>query len=195
MHAEGFIQDLAIIMLVAGFVTLLFHRLKQPVVLGYVLAGFIIGPYATAYPFITNEETIKTLGELGVVFLMFSLGLEFSLRKLARVGITAFVAALAQIILLIWLGYEIGQYFSWNKMDSMFLGAMMAISSTTITIKALEELGLKKEKSLKKTLDSIIQLAGSEYEVMTWEEMMPDISGIFSWKLHFCQYSLKLCPC
>ena len=146
MHGEDFIKDLAVIMLVAGVVTVIFHYLRQPVVLGYIIAGLIIGPYATPFPFISDEKTIKTLGELGVVFLMFGLGLEFSLRKLAKVGATAFVAALAQIILLIWVGYEIGRFFSWSPMDSLFLGAMMAISSTTITVKALEELGLKKEK-------------------------------------------------
>jgi monovalent cation:H+ antiporter-2, CPA2 family len=146
MHAMDFIQDLAAIMLVAGVVTVLFHYLKQPVVLGYIIAGLIIGPYATAFPFISDEKTIRTLGELGVVFLMFGLGLEFSLRKLAKVGATAFIAALAQILLLIWVGYEIGRFFAWGSMDGIFLGAMMAISSTTITVKALEELGLKKEK-------------------------------------------------
>ena len=146
MHEIDFIKDLAVIMLTAGLVTVVFHHLKQPVVLGYILAGFIIGPYTTAFTFISNEDTIKTLGELGVVFLMFSLGLEFSLRKLARVGATAFIAAISQIALLIWIGYEIGRFFSWGSMDSIFLGAMMAISSTTITVKALEELGLKKEK-------------------------------------------------
>ena len=146
MHAMDFIQDLAAIMLVAGVVTVIFHYLKQPVVLGYIIAGLIIGPYATPFPFISDEKTIRTLGELGVVFLMFGLGLEFSLRKLAKVGATAFIAALAQILLLIWVGYEIGRFFAWSPMDGIFLGAMMAISSTTITVKALEELGLKKEK-------------------------------------------------
>ena len=146
MHGVDFIKDLAVIMLVAGVVTVIFHYLKQPVVLGYIIAGLIIGPYTSAVPFISDEKTIKTLGELGVVFLMFGLGLEFSLRKLAKVGATAFVAATAQIVVLIWVGYEIGRFFSWTPMDSIFLGAMMAISSTTITVKALEELGLKKEK-------------------------------------------------
>ena len=146
MHEMDFIKDLAVIMLVAGVVTVIFHYLKQPVVLGYIIAGLIIGPYTSPFPFISDEKTIRTLGELGVVFLMFGLGLEFSLRKLAKVGATAFVAAIAQIILLIWVGYEIGRFFAWKQMDAIFLGAMMAISSTTITVKALEELGLKKEK-------------------------------------------------
>ena len=123
MHTVQFIQDLAIIMLIAGFVTVLFHRLKQPVVLGYIVAGLIIGPYTPPFAFISDENTIKTLAELGVVFLMFSLGLEFSLRKLARVGITALVAALFEIIIMIWIGYEIGRFYVWSLLNSLFLGA------------------------------------------------------------------------
>ena len=82
MHGIAFLQDLAVVMIVAGIVTVLFHRFKQPVVLGYILAGVIIGPHTPPFPLIEDEETIKTLSELGVIFLMFSLGLEFSLRKL-----------------------------------------------------------------------------------------------------------------
>ncbi|WP_175944670.1 cation:proton antiporter [Caballeronia sp. BCC1704] len=144
-HAIGFIQDLAVLMAIAGVVTVLFHRLRQPVVLGYIVAGVIIGPYTPPFQLINDEATIQTLGELGVVFLMFSLGLEFSLRKLFRVGATAFVAALSEIVLMIWIGYEIGRWFGWSAMDSLFLGAMLAISSTTIIVKALSELGLKGE--------------------------------------------------
>ncbi|AET89848.1 MULTISPECIES: cation:proton antiporter [Caballeronia] len=144
-HAIGFIQDLAVIMAIAGVVTVLFHRLRQPVVLGYIAAGVIIGPYTPPFNLIHDEVTIQTLGELGVVFLMFSLGLEFSLRKLFRVGATAFVAALSEIVLMIWIGYEIGRWFDWTVMDSLFLGAMLAISSTTIIVKALSELGMKGE--------------------------------------------------
>lgn len=145
MHAQGFIQDLAIIMLVAGFVTLLFHRLKQPVVLGYLLAGVIIGPHTPPFALIHDEHTIHILAELGVVFLLFSLGLEFSIKKLAQVGMPALIAGVTEIIVMIWLGYYIGAFFGWSTMDSLFLGAMLAISSTTIIIKALEGLNLKKE--------------------------------------------------
>src|SRR3954465_1093166 len=106
MHAVDFIQDLAVIMLIAGLVTVLFHRLKQPVVLGYIIAGVIIGPHTPPFELIHDEHTINVLAELGVVFLLFSLGLEFSLRKLARVGATALVAATAEIVLMIWIGYE-----------------------------------------------------------------------------------------
>jgi monovalent cation:H+ antiporter-2, CPA2 family len=145
-HAITFLQDLAVVMLVAGVVTVLFHRLKQPVVLGYIIAGVIIGPHTPPFPLINDEETIKTLSELGVIFLLFSLGLEFSLRKLKQVGATAFIAATAEILLMVWAGYEIGRLFGWNNMDSIFLGAMLSISSTTIIFKALRELGKSREK-------------------------------------------------
>lgn len=143
MHAEAFIQDLAVIMLVAGMVTLLFHRLKQPVVLGYILAGVIIGPHTPPFSLIHDQNTIHTLAELGVMFLLFSLGLEFNVKKLARVGAAAVVAGLAEILVMMWLGYEIGRFFGWKTMDALFLGAMLAVSSTTIIIKALDELNLK----------------------------------------------------
>ena len=146
MHAISFIQDLAVIMLVAGVVTILFHRLRQPVVLGYIVAGFIIGPHTPPFGLIHDEDTIKTLAELGVIFLMFSLGLEFSLRKLFKVGATAFIAAFLEIVLMIWIGYEIGRWFDWNTMDSLFLGAILAISSTTIIVKALNDLKMKNER-------------------------------------------------
>lgn len=146
MHAISFIQDLAVIMLVAGVVTILFHRLKQPVVLGYIVAGFIIGPHTPPFGLIHDEDTIKTLAELGVIFLMFCLGLEFSLRKLFKVGATAFIAAFLEIVLMTWIGFEIGRWFGWNTMDSLFLGAILAISSTTIIVKALNDLKMKNER-------------------------------------------------
>ncbi|XMB48940.1 cation:proton antiporter [Pseudomonas fluorescens] len=146
MHAISFIQDLAVIMLVAGVVTILFHRFKQPVVLGYIVAGFIIGPHTPPFGLIHDEGTIKTLAELGVIFLMFCLGLEFSLRKLFKVGATAFIAAFLEIVLMIWIGYEIGRWFDWSTMDSLFLGAILAISSTTIIVKALNDLKMKDQR-------------------------------------------------
>jgi CPA2 family monovalent cation:H+ antiporter-2 len=146
MHAIQFLQDLAVVMIVAGLVTILFHRLKQPVVLGYIIAGVIIGPHTPPFPLIHDAETIKTLAELGIIFLMFSLGLEFNLRKLKQVGVTAVLAALLEIVLMVAVGYELGRIFGWTTMDSLFLGAMLSISSTTIIIKALAELGLAKER-------------------------------------------------
>ena len=121
MHGLAFLQDLAAVMIVAGLVTVIFHRFKQPVVLGYIIAGVIIGPYTPPFPLIHDQKTINILAELGVVFLMFSLGLEFSLRKLKKVGVTALVAAALEILLMVWVGYEVGQFFGWNRMDSIFL--------------------------------------------------------------------------
>ena len=146
MHGVAFLQDLAVVMIVAGLVTIICHRLKQPVVLGYIIAGVIIGPHTPPFPFIKDEESIQTLAELGVVFLMFSLGLEFSLRKLRKVGFAALIAAALEILLMVWVGFEIGRAFGWKAMDCIFLGAMLSISSTTIIVKALGELGRTKEK-------------------------------------------------
>ncbi len=146
MHHLTFLQDLAIVMIVAAIVTVLFRQFKQPVVLGYILAGVIIGPHTPPFPLIADKHAIETLSELGVIFLMFSLGLEFSLRKLRAVGATAFIAATLEILLMVFVGYELGRLFGWKQMDCVFLGAILAISSTTIIIKALEELGKTKEK-------------------------------------------------
>src|SRR5262245_631465 len=145
MHGVAFLQDLAVVMIVAALVTIVFHRLKQPVVLGYIIAGVIIGPHTPPFPLIHDKDTIEALAQLGVIFLMFSLGLEFRLRRLKRVGATAGIAATLEILLMFWVGYEIGQLFGWNRMDSIFLGAMLSISSTTIIVKALGELGKAKE--------------------------------------------------
>lgn len=144
MHHILFLQDLAVVMIAAGLATILFRQLKQPVVLGYILAGVIIGPHTPPFTFIGDEKTIETLAELGVIFLMFSLGLEFSLRKLKEVGSTAVVAASLEIFIMIWAGYGLGQLFGWSQMNSIFLGAILSISSTTIIIKALE--GRTREK-------------------------------------------------
>ena len=143
MHGETFLQDLAIVMIVAGLVTVVFHRLKQPVVLGYILAGVLIGPHLI--PLIPNRANIQTLSELGVIFLLFSLGLEFNLRKLRTTGVTALIAAMLKILVMLWAGYEIGRVAGWNKMNSLFLGAILSISSTTIIIKTLQDLGKAKE--------------------------------------------------
>lgn len=134
------------VMIVAAIATILFRQFKQPVVLGYILAGLIVGPHTPPFALIGDEKTIETLAELGIIFLMFALGLEFSLRKLQKVGSTAFIAASLEILLMVLVGYEIGRFFGWNQMDSVFLGAILSISSTTIIIKALEGLGKTKER-------------------------------------------------
>ncbi len=145
MHAAGFIQDLAIVMLIAAVMTLLFHRFKQPVVLGYILAGVIIGPHTPPFQLINDEHTINILADLGIIFLLFTLGLEFSLKKLMNVGPTALLGAIAEIAVMMWAGYQIGMYFEWGTMNAIFLGAMLSVSSTTIIIKVLDDLGMKRE--------------------------------------------------
>ena len=144
MH--NLLQDLAVVMIVAGLVTIVCHRFKQPVVLGYILAGIIIGPHTPPYPLIHEEETINTLSELGVILLMFSLGLEFNLGKLKRVGAPAFIAAIAEIVLLFGVGFEISRWFGWPAMDGIFLGAMLSMSSSTVIVKVLGELGKMRER-------------------------------------------------
>jgi CPA2 family monovalent cation:H+ antiporter-2 len=149
MNHLTFLQDLAVVMIVAALVTVLFRRLKQPVVLGYIVAGIIIGKHTPPFALVSDEHAIETLSELGVIFLMFSLGLEFSLRKLRSVGATALIGATLEILVMLWAGYSLGRAFGWREMDSIFLGAILSISSTTIIIKALEELGKSKESFAK----------------------------------------------
>ena len=133
-------------MIVAGLVTVVCHLLRQPVVLGYLVAGMIIGPHTSIPVFVNDRHTVEMMAELGVILLMFSLGLHFSLRKLVSVGATAFVAAALEILLMMLIGYGIGRWFGWGQMDSIFLGAVLSISSTTIITKALGDLGLMKER-------------------------------------------------
>lgn len=145
MHGVGILQDLAVVLLVAGAVTVLCHRLRQPVVLGYLLAGLIIGPHTPPFALVHDRAAIEAMAELGMILLLFGLGLHFSLRQLARVGVAAVTAAAAEIALMIWIGYQLGRWFGWSMMDSVFLGALLSVSSTTIIVKAFEELGLARE--------------------------------------------------
>lgn len=145
MHGLAFLQDLAVVMIAAGIAAVVFRRLHQPVVLGYILAGLLIGPHTPPYGFIHDQQSIATLSELGIVFLMFSLGLEFNLRRLRETGPAALLAASLEILLMLAGGYRIGRWFGWNAMDSLFLGAILSISSTTIIVKALGELKMARE--------------------------------------------------
>ena len=133
-------------MLAAGLVTVICNRLHQPVVIGYILAGLLIGPHLSPVPLIKDEEAIRTLSELGVIFLLFTLGLEFRLGRLKEVGGAAVLATLLEIPILVGAGYVAGRWFGWGSMNSLFLGAILAISSTTITVKSLTDLGQGKEK-------------------------------------------------
>src|SRR5215510_7966617 len=136
MHgAHGFLEALTLVLCVAGVTTVLFQRLHQPVVLGYILAGLIVGPYVPI-PLIADRLIIQTLSELGVILLMFALGLEFSLRKLVQVGPTAGLTAILQSSIMVWLGSMVGHAFGWTSRESFFAGAIVAISSTTIIARA-----------------------------------------------------------
>src|SRR6185436_5406813 len=129
------LQDLAIVMAVAGAMTLLCHRLRQPVVIGYLVAGLLIGPYTPPFSLVSNLKSIHTMAELGLVFLLFSLGLEFNLPKIRKVGLSAGLAALLEVVSMLVIGYVLGQAFGWSRTDSIFLGAILSMSSTTIIVK------------------------------------------------------------
>jgi monovalent cation:H+ antiporter-2, CPA2 family len=136
------LTDLAAIMCVAALTTLLFRRLRQPVVLGYLLAGLIVGPHLPV-PIFADQAMAHQFSEIGVILLMFTLGLEFSLRKLVQVGPSAGIVAVIQCSLMIWLGYVAGRLFGWTVLESLFTGALVAISSTTIIVKAFNEQNVK----------------------------------------------------
>lgn len=140
MHPITLLQDLATILVFAAAATLLCHALKQPVVLGYLLAGLLIGPYTPPWPLIEDEQTIKAFAEIGLVMLMFGLGLHFSIGKLLKVGRIALIVALIEVAVMVLLGYLLGRAFGWSSMDALFLGAILSMSSTTIIIKALQDL-------------------------------------------------------
>lgn len=131
------------ILLIAGVVTILFKKIGQPVVLGYLIAGFLVGPEVSFFPTVQEKDAIKIWAEIGVIVLLFGLGLEFSFKKLMAVGRGASVTALTEIVFMLALGFLTGQAFGWNSMDSLFLGGILSISSTTIIIRAFDELGLR----------------------------------------------------
>ena len=162
MH--GLITDLAIMLLTAGVVAVIFRRFKQPLVLGYILAGFLVGQYMPYFFTVTDAHSIETWSEIGIIVLMFSLGLEFNLHKLASVGSTAIITALTEVFGMLVIGYLVGQALGWGMMDSIFLGGMLSMSSTTIIIKAFDELGVTKEKFAQLVFGTLV---------------IEDIAGIF----------------
>jgi len=142
-HLPVLIKDLALILGAAGVITIFFKKLKQPVVLGYIIAGLLVGPNFKLFPTIGDVEGIKIWAEIGVVFLLFALGLEFSFKKLVKVGGSAAITGITELSFMMLLGYIMAQILGWSTMDSMFLGGIIAISSTTIIFRAFDELGLK----------------------------------------------------
>ena len=135
------ITDLALILVLAGIVSLIFRRLKQPLVLGYIVAGFICGPQVSFFPSVVDAANVSTWADIGVIFLMFTLGLEFSFKKIFKMGSAPFIAACTIIFCMIGLGSVAGHFFGWSDINSLFLGGMLAMSSTTVIYKALNDMG------------------------------------------------------
>jgi CPA2 family monovalent cation:H+ antiporter-2 len=142
MHVHEFLRSLTVVLVVAAITTVVFQKLRQPVVLGYIIAGLIVGPHVPI-PIVADPGIIQTLSELGVILLMFSLGLEFHLAKLVRVGPAAGFTAVIETSLMAWLGFLAGRAFGWTVLESVFAGAIVAISSTTIIAKAFDEQGIR----------------------------------------------------
>ena len=140
------ISDLAVILICAGLVTLLFKWLKQPVVLGYIVAGILSGPVCKYTPTVMDSGSIETWSEIGVIFLLFTLGLDFSFKKLVKVGGTAVIAAITVVLGMMFVGYATGLALGWGSMNSLFLGGMLSMSSTTIIYKAFDDMGLRNQK-------------------------------------------------
>ncbi len=145
-HLPDIVSDLALIMVLAGLVTLLFKWLKQPLVLGYIVVGIIAGPYFELIPSVTDKTNISIWADIGVIFLLFALGLEFSIKKLMNVGAAAFITAFTEVLSMLVVGFILGKIVGWGNTESIFLGGMLSMSSTTIIIKAFDDLNLKGQK-------------------------------------------------
>ena len=139
-------SDLALILVTAGITTVIFKWLKQPVVLGYIIAGFLIGPNFEWFPVINDHTSVETWSEIGMVFMLFGIGLEFSFKKLKKVGGTVGITALTELVTMCVVGFLLGKVLGWSQMDCIFLGAMLSISSTTIIAKAFDDMKLHREK-------------------------------------------------
>ena len=140
------IEDLALILIVAGIVTLLFKRLKQPLVLGYIVAGFLVSPNMPYTASVVDHDNVHLWADIGVMFLLFSLGLDFSFKKILKMGASPIISTCTIIFCMSMLGVLVGQAFHWSKMDCIFLGGMLAMSSTTIIYKAFDDLGLRQQQ-------------------------------------------------
>ncbi len=146
MHLPELIQDLGFILITAAVVTLIFKKLNQPVVLGYLIAGFLVSSHVPYFPNVKDVASIKIWAEIGIIVLLFGLGLEFSFKKLAQTGRSATITAVFEVIFMLVSGFIFGQIMGWNQIDSLYLGGILSISSTAIIIRAFDELGLKSQK-------------------------------------------------
>lgn len=145
-HIPSLIQDLALMLIVAGVVTILFKKLRQPLVLGYVVAGFLVSPHMPYLLSVVDRSDVQTWADIGVMFLLFALGLDFSIKKIFKMGASPFIATLTIVFSMMVLGVVVGYCFSWGRMDCIFLGGMLAMSSTTIIYKAFDDLGLRTQR-------------------------------------------------
>lgn len=142
---EALIKDLTLILVVAGIVTLVFKKLRQPLVLGYIVAGFLVSPHMPYIASVVDKENIQTWADIGVLFLLFALGLDFSFKKILRMGMAPVIAACSIVFCMMMLGISVGKLFGWSQMNSIFLGGMLAMSSTTIIYKAFDDMGLRQQ--------------------------------------------------
>ncbi|HET6404485.1 MAG TPA: cation:proton antiporter [Candidatus Thermoplasmatota archaeon] len=189
-EASALFLDFGIILLVAGAVALLFYYLRQPVVLGYLVAGFFVGPYSPGPSFVEDADVMAFFSELGIVFLLFALGLEFNLRKLRKVGMAVVVAGVLQTAIMIGLGYLLGQAFGWTPLQSVYLGGVMSISSTVIIVKVFAELGYKDEDWAQSALGILIVedvlavlILTALGSAATTGNFAPELLGSLVWKL------------
>ena len=150
------ISDLALILVIAGITGLIFKRLRQPLILGYILAGFLASPHMPFFPSVRDTSSIHTWADIGIIFLMFALGLEFSFKKLVKMGTGPIITAVSIILFMMTMGTLIGQTFGWSEMNSLFLGGMLAMSSTTIIYKSFSELGLLQQKFAGRVISVLI---------------------------------------
>lgn len=155
-HLQPLISDLGLILMTAAIAVLIFKKLKQPLVLGYLIAGFLAGNHFDFFPSVKDIKSVEVWAEIGVIFLLFSLGLEFSFKKLMKVGGTASITAITQIITMIAVGYLAGRWMGWKPMDCIFLGVILSVSSTTIILKTFDELGVKAQKFAGIVIGSLI---------------------------------------
>ena len=143
MEEANLVKDLALILISAGVFTIISKALKQPLILGYIVAGFLVGPHMGLFPTVSSTAEVKEWSDIGIIFLLFALGLEFSFKKLLKVGSSALITAMTQCVGMFILGFLVGEAIGWSNMESIFLGGMLSMSSTTIIIKAYDDLGYK----------------------------------------------------
>lgn len=176
------IEDLALILVVAGLVTLLFRKLRQPIVLGYIVAGFLVSPHMPYLMSVVDKADVQTWADIGVLFLLFALGLDFSFKKILRMGLAPVIAALVIIFCMMVTGTLTGRLFGWSRMDCLFLAGMLAMSSTTIIYKAFDDLGLRQQRFANLVMSVLILEDVLAVVMMVMlSTMAPPLSDVCAW--------------